>query len=298
MDHEQRKYINDLLSESVYRAEAHIGRGAVADVFVVRHQELGKKFALKLIHPHLIRAGDGQGATFYERIRREARALGRIEHPHIVSVIDLAKTGDGTPYLVLELVEGHSLAAELHKRGRFPISEALDWTRQALEGLDAAHALGIIHRDVTPTNLFLEEVPDYGRRLKILDFGLARLMRSSPAGPHDSLGFSTKTGVLLGSPGYVSPEALAGERVDQRADIYAIGLILYEMLSGEGPYDFADTNYPNPSKYNPAISPRLDRLVMTALHRERTARFQCAREFLLALRPLLDEGQSRRKGLK
>lgn len=289
MDDDQRKNIDHLLSESPYRVVAHLGRGAAADVFVVRHEGLGKNFALKLLHPHLLNSGGAAGATVYERLRREARALGRIEHPHIVSVIDLAKTREGAPYLVLELMEGHSLARELHKRGRFPISEALNWTRQALEGLDAAHALGIVHRDVTPSNLFLKIVPDYERSLKVLDFGLARLTGTSWGLLPETGDVSTRTGAIIGSPGYASPEAVAGERVDQRADTFATGLILYEMLTGEGPYDFENTSYPQPSRYNSAVSPRLDSIVMTAIEKDRTQRFQSANDFLLALGPLLDK---------
>jgi serine/threonine protein kinase len=294
MDDNQRRRIDRLLSASPYRVVTHLGRGAVADVFVVRHEGLGKKFALKLLHPHLLNINGMAGASVVERLRREARTLGRIEHPHIVSVIDLAKTCEGTPYLVLELMEGHSLARELHKRGRFPISEALNWTGQALEGLDAAHSLGIVHRDVTPSNLFLKVVPDYERTLKVLDFGLARLTATSSDLLRETGGVSTKTGALIGSPGYASPEAIAGERVDQRADTFAVGLILYEMLSGEGPYDFEEPNYPPPSKYNSAISPRLDTIVMTAIEKDRTHRFQSAGDFLLALRPLLDKDQGAR----
>lgn len=285
--------VNELLEGSPYQAEAHLGRGAVATVFVVRHIELSKKFALKLVHAHLMRAALCDGPSVYERIRREARALGRIEHPHIVSVIDFAEARDGRPYLVLELMQGHSLARELHQRGRFPVSEALIRASQALDGLDAAHALGIVHRDIAPSNLFLQNVPDYGSTLKILDFGLARLLRSSPAALQESSGASTKTGSLIGSPGYASPEALLGERVDQRADVYALGMILYEMLSGMGPYDFVDTNYPQPSKYNSAISPQLDLIVMRSLEKDRTARFQSAGAFLSALRPLLTGSRSK-----
>lgn len=281
--------VAELLAATPYRLVGWLGAGGMGEVFVVEHGFLGRRFALKLMHRHLRVAG------LLERFEFEARALARLRHPHIVEVIDFWLAPCGTPCLVLELLEGSTVAVELRRRRRFPLDEALRIAGQALSGLAAAHAQGIVHRDVKPDNLFLDRASSVDGEpvVKILDFGLARLMAAAIEGPV----VHTTTGAIVGSYRYMSPEGRRGERVDQRADIYSTGAVLYEMLVGEASFDGSRAHFEPPSVRlaDPGLAD-LNPVLARALHATVAERYASAEDFLGDLRNLrenLPRGQAR-----
>lgn len=281
MQEEKKLALDELLSDSPYGVVSGLGTGTCAEVYVVQQTFMKKKFALKLVRPHL-----AQDPDYVERLRREARSLGRIESPHVVRVVDLGTAKNGAPYLVMELMKGRSLALELQQRGAFPEAEAIKWARQALLGLAAAHALGLVHRDITPENLFLQEVPGYPRICKIMDFGLARVLpERGDSAVRGADGGTTSTGTVVGTPGYASPEALAGERLDERADLYGVGVVLFQMLTGAHPFEIMGGAIPAPSSKHASLSTALDAIVEKATRQAREERFQSAAEFLAELAP-------------
>ena len=211
-----------ILIDQRYRVVRRIGSGSVGNVYEVEHVEIGARFALKLLAPRLLGI-----PGVVERFAREARAAASLDNPHIVRVTDFGREGD-RPYLVMELLSGRTLGAAVHA-GTLKGREVVELCIQVLEGLGAAHASGVIHRDLKPENLFIEERG--GRRTaKILDFGLAKVAR-----PQDDL--RTAEGTVFGTPRYMSPEQASGEEVDHRADLYAVGVILFELLSGKPPFE-------------------------------------------------------------
>jgi serine/threonine protein kinase len=248
----------------------------MGEVHVVQHTHLGCSFALKVLHSRLGR--------FADRLRVEAQAMGRVNHPNVVGVVDFWTTTSGVPCIVMDLLNGRTLARELEDRGTLPIAEAIELSCQTLAALSAAHAAGLVHRDIKPENLFLHLEPGGGRVLKVLDFGLTRVLPRSEAKFPKPPAVPTDTGTVVGSPRYMSPEAARGERVDGRADLYAVGLILYEMLAGSGPYDHDDVAHP-PSLGSPqAVPAALDRIVMRAIDERVPERFQTADAMLGELR--------------
>lgn len=281
MDGVRKAEIDELLSDSPYAYVCELGRGATAEVFVVRQKFLRKNFALKLLRPHMV-----EETGHLERLSREARCLGGIESPHVVGIVDMGRAKDGMPYVVLDLLEGHSVSRELELRGRLPTEEAVTWAMQALLGLGAAHELGLIHRDVTPENLFLQKRNSRPRILKVMDFGLARVLPdlADPA-IRGSDAVHTSTGTIVGSPVYASPEALRGERLTAATDIYGVGLVLFQMLTGMGPLELVGTSVPDPSKVVPSVPVALDRVVARATEAAVSERYRSAAEFLAELKP-------------
>ncbi|MEO6600840.1 MAG: serine/threonine-protein kinase [Polyangiaceae bacterium] len=274
--------VDVLLANTAYRAVRRLGKGRTGEVHVVRHQFLGRQFALKFLRPDLL-----SDAQFSDRLRVEAQSAARLQHPNIVEMVDLWISAEGYPCIVMELLQGKTLAEELSTRQRLPVGEAVDLAQQALSGLAAAHALGVVHRDVTPENLFLQEVPGFPRTLKLLDFGLARVLPSAPRHAPDPLAVPTKTGALLGSPRFMSPEAERGERVDHRSDLYSLGVVLYVMLTGHGPHDVPAPQVLPPSKFGAdGVTGALDAIVLRSIQDSTASRYQAADEFLLDLKRL------------
>jgi serine/threonine-protein kinase len=262
----------------------------MGELFVVEHRELGRTFVAKVLQNEF-----RDDPTLMDRFRLEAQALGRLEHPHIVSVVNLGTTVDGRPYIVLEQLTGRPLSAELKARGRLPVREALSWAAQILSALEAAHGIAVVHRDIKPPNLFLCDGPKGTRILKVLDFGIARVLPEAPASAPMPLSVPTANGTVVGTPRFVSPEGAIGRRVDERADIYGVALVLYTMLAGRGPFDHlrgranlfsahASQTPEPPSFYaDEPISAELDRVVLKALAKDPERRFQTATEFRKAL---------------
>ncbi len=203
-----------------YRVLRLVGAGGMGCVYDVEHTELGKRFVLKSLLRELASRED-----LVARLRNEWRALAKLEHPNIVSVTDAGTSSSGVPFYVMERLEGETLASRLKREGPIHPAEAARVATEILEGLTAAHEIGIVHRDVKPPNIFLQR----DGSVKLLDFGIAKV--------HSSAMNITGRGVAVGTPRYMSPEQARGDRVDGRADLYAVGLILFEMLAGLGPFD-------------------------------------------------------------
>lgn len=233
-----------------YVLEALIGVGSTGLVFQSTHQTLGRRVALKCLH-----ADQTSDPMLVARFLQEARLVNRINHPHIIQVYDFVEA-PGEVYAVMELLHGETLGSRHEKQG-LCVSQVFDVCRQLADALAAAHALGVVHRDVKPENIFLCSDGPEPTWLKVLDFGVAKLL-SPPA--HSVL--ETQLGTVVGTPRYMSPEQVTGTPVDSRADIYAFGVVLYELLSGEPPFEslvFAQlasdilTRSPPPL---PALTPR------------------------------------------
>ncbi|MGH1344163.1 MAG: serine/threonine-protein kinase [Nannocystales bacterium] len=205
-----------------------LGRGASGWVWKAKHRVIGKLCAVKVLAPH----EGSYDSKSVVRMLREATALSKVEHPGVVEVSDFGHTEEGTPFIVMELLEGQDLQSTLRAR-RLSTEQALEWGVQLLQAVAAAHAKDIVHRDIKPANIFVSAKDN---RLKLLDFGLARLHQhegSDASGEWD--GRLTPEGELLGSPATMSPEQLRGADPDARSDMYSVGCVLYEMLAGRAP---------------------------------------------------------------
>ena len=265
-----------------YRIEAELSRGGMGAVYRARHEVLERPVAIKLLRPELTGSPD-----LLTRFVNEARAASAIRHPSIIEVIDFGQTDDGQAYLVMELLEGESLATRLQSRGRLAEGEAVRITCGIASALSAAHAKGIIHRDLKPDNVFLIADPDLGERAKVLDFGIAKLADMASQA-------QTQTGALMGTPLYMAPEqARSAASIDHRADLYSLGCILYELLTGKPPLVAEGTGeiialhmftQPDPpSTLVPGITPALESIVMRLLDKEPAARFGSAADLSDAL---------------
>ncbi len=260
-----------------------IGVGGMGRVYRGEQQALGRTVAVKVVHHHLL-GDDGTAARFIT----EARAASRLNHPNSVSVIDFGRTSEGQPYLVMEFLRGRDLARLLFDDGILPIPRALDIVRQVLLALGEAHELGIVHRDVKPENIIVEAVRGGGDFVKVVDFGLAKLLETGVKGP-------TRPGLVCGTPEYMAPEQGRGEPLDARADLYAVGVILYLLLTGRLPFD-ADSptqvvlmhitlSPPDPRLVAPerAIPDELADVCLKALAKAPAERFASADAFIAAL---------------
>jgi tRNA A-37 threonylcarbamoyl transferase component Bud32 len=216
-----------------YRVLEPIGRGGMGTVFAGHHVVLQRPVAIKVLHPHLVAE-----AAMARRILDEARTIAGLQHPGIVEVLDVGRADDGRTYVVMERLVGESLGDRL-QRGRLSEERSVAFARQLASALAVAHAAGVVHRDLKPDNIFIVPDPDIagGERVKILDFGIAkRIVTDFGEREH------TQTGVVLGTPAYMAPEQCTGSnRLDGRADIYALGVVIYLMVTGELPFDGAST---------------------------------------------------------
>ena len=215
-----QEYVSDrlvgTLVDNRYAVQSKLARGGMSTVYLATDLRLERDVALKVLHPHL--ASDD---TFLGRLGREAKAAARLSHSHVVGVLDQGHDGD-TAYLVMEYIKGHTLRDVITSKGALPPRLALALIDPVVEGLGAAHAAGMIHRDIKPENVL---IADDGR-IKVGDFGLARAVTTS-----------TSTGALIGTVAYLSPELVLGKQADARSDIYSVGIMLYEMLTGQQPFD-------------------------------------------------------------
>jgi serine/threonine protein kinase len=260
----------ETLAEGRYRVEDVLGRGGMASVYLARDAELERPVAVKVLAEHLADQPD-----FHDRFLREARLAAQLSHPNVVQVFDVGEE-DGKPFIVMECVEGSTLADELKERGRLDPEEVVDLALQICGGLEHAHATGLVHRDIKPQNLLLR--PDGA--VKIADFGIAR------SGETTRL---TQIGSVLGTAAYLAPEQALGEEVTASADIYSLGCVLYELLTGRTPYVFQtlselvvkhreETIEPL-REVRPDVSERLEAAIMHALARNPDYRPESAAAF-------------------
>jgi beta-lactam-binding protein with PASTA domain/tRNA A-37 threonylcarbamoyl transferase component Bud32 len=263
----------DTLIDGRYRVIKRLGSGGMADVYLVEDQQLGRRVALKLLYRHL-----AEDVQFVERFRREASSAAGLQHPHIVSIFDRGEW-NGTYYIAMEYVEGHTLKEVVRERGPAPPEAASDIVLQILRAARFAHQRGVVHRDLKPQNVLI----DLDGRVQVTDFGIAR------AGASDM----TETGSIMGTAQYLSPEQAQGRPVDARSDLYSIGIILYELLTGRVPFDaespvsvalkqVSEAPIP-PRELDPSLPPALEGVVLHALEKDPARRFQNADEFIEAL---------------
>lgn len=281
--------IGDVI-DGKYELVRLIGEGGMGSVFEGRHVHIGRKAALKFLRPEV--AGDPELAA---RFLREAQAAAAVGSEHIVEIYDVGWLPDEQPYLIMELLEGESVATRLHEHRTFEPSEAVAVVLQLCEALEPAHERGIVHRDLKPENLFLTRRAGVEGWLKVLDFGIAKV-RSDLASQSPGL---TRTGTTLGSPYSMAPEQLMGPRdVDHRADIYSAGVILFNMITGDFP--FAAQTYEeliiqlalgsprSPKELVPVLDDGLASIILRAMARPVDERFGTVRELSEALEPYRD----------
>jgi eukaryotic-like serine/threonine-protein kinase len=276
-----------------YEVKLLLGSGGMGEVYRARDSRLGRDVAIKVLPSFF--------STDSERLRRfeqEARAAAALNHPNILAVYQM-DTYEGAPYLVSELLEGETLREQL-KRGRITVRKAIDYGVQIARGLAAAHEKGIVHRDLKPENLFVTR----DGRVKILDFGLAKLTQPQSSSEHSApmLAEKTEEGVVMGTVGYMAPEQVRGQRADHRADIFAFGAILYEMLAGKRAFQkatAADTQSailnedpPSISQVTTSLAPGLQRVVHRCLEKNPEQRFQSASDLAFALDALSETSSS------
>jgi len=276
-----------------YEIIAPLGAGGMGEVYRARDAQLGRDVAIKVLPSAL--------ATDPDRLRRfeqEARAAAALNHPNILAVYQMG-THEGAPYLVSELLEGSTLREQL-LRGQVPVRKAVDYGIQTARGLAAAHEKGIVHRDLKPENLFVTK----DGRIKILDFGLARLTNHPQVLEEGSptLTQGTEAGVVLGTVGYMSPEQVRGQPADARADLFALGAILYEMLTGKRAFHkptapetmsaILNEDPPATSQIVPSVPPAMQRVVQRCLEKNPEQRFHSASDLAFALEALSDAGSA------
>jgi len=212
-----------------FRILGPLGKGGMGTVYLAEQVTIGRKVVVKILNQRL-----SQDPTAVERFRREARAIARLSHPNLIQVYLFGTTEEGAPYIAMEFVPGRPLSEALLIAGRIPQKQALRIAVQIFDAVAHAHATGVIHRDLKPPNIMLCEVTGQTDFVKVLDFGLAKLV--GEARPDATL---TKTGCITGTPRYMSPEQARGDALDARSDIYSLGIILYEMLAGAHPFEAA-----------------------------------------------------------
>jgi len=282
-----------------YEVLEKIGSGGMASVYRARHLTFDEVRAIKLVSSKLL--GNDE---FERRFRTEAVITRKLQHPNAVRVDDFDTSEDGRPFIVMEYVEGDSLRQVLRREGTLPLQRALAITRQVASALAAAHALGIVHRDIKPDNILLTHGPDGGDFVKVLDFGIAKVREGVLL---EGEGYTpTQTGMVIGTPQYISPEQAIGKRgdeVDGRSDLYSLGVVLYEMVTGRLPFASTDTAMgmilhhlqtpptpPDLARPDLQLPPALTELLMKTLCKERDQRFANASELLTALEAVAAAG--------
>jgi serine/threonine-protein kinase len=277
----------DLLAGK-YRVERHLGHGGMGYVVAAVHEQLQQRVAVKFLSPEHSKSRDASA-----RFLREARAAVRIQSEHVARVLDVAELEGGAPYMVMEFLNGNDLDAELTQQGSFELTTAVDYLLQASEAVAEAHSLGLVHRDLKPSNLFLTRRADGSELVKVLDFGISKAIAADVAEDSASL---TSTQAILGSPAYMSPEqARQPKSVDPRTDIWSLGIILYQFLTGTTPFTgdtplsilaaaFVD-DVPDVHPTRPELPEEIDAVIKRCLQKDPKQRYQTIAELAQALEP-------------
>jgi len=279
----------DLIGQTIdnkYKIISLLGEGGMGTVYEVRHALIGRRLAMKFLHRQY--ASSPEVVT---RFHREAQAAAQIGHDNICEVTDMGTGPDGSPYIVMEYLDGKDLKNVIQDEGKLPPERAAHILAQVLSALEAAHQAGIIHRDMKPENIYITQKSDRPDYVKLLDFGISKFRTLEGEGKG-----LTQTGTVLGTPYYMSPEQARGDHnIGQATDIYAVGVIMYQMLTGELPFDAPNYNAllikilteepPDPKKLNPAIPDDLVRVIQKAMDREAHQRFQTCKHFKTVLDP-------------
>ncbi|HLL77374.1 MAG TPA: protein kinase [Pyrinomonadaceae bacterium] len=275
------KLIGQVL-DGKYRLDAVLGEGGMGTVYRATHLLIDRPVAVKVLRPHFV-----EDAAAQQRFRREARAAGRLRHPNAVAVTDFGDTPEGYVYIVMELLEGRTLREMIAAEGPLPAARGVSLMEQAAAAVAAAHEAGVIHRDLKPGNIFVVQGEGARPVVKVLDFGIAKLAADSS---EDSGAKNlTQTGVMIGTPRYMSPEQCDGEKLTPASDVYSLGVILYEMLTGAPPFNgptplavaLQHSSKPPrpPRELVPAIPEELERVVLRALAKSPAGRPANAGEF-------------------
>ncbi|HEY5090378.1 MAG TPA: serine/threonine-protein kinase, partial [Polyangia bacterium] len=270
-----------------YQVVSLLGEGGMGAVYLAEHPFMGRKAAIKVLRREL---AEDEGLV--ERFMNEARAANAIHHPNIIDIIDVGQLPSGIPYLMMEFLDGESLAKRIEREKRLAVSAAVDIATQTASALYAAHGKGIVHRDLKPDNLYLvsDEARRFGQRVTVLDFGIAKLR-----GELSGSGAKTQSGSVMGTPPYMSPEQCRGitDEIDHRTDVYALGIILYEMLTGAPPFMSEGWGEvvlmhvtkapPPPRTRNPEITPEVEAVILKALAKTPADRWASMAELGMAL---------------
>lgn len=276
---------------SKYQVKKILGEGAMGVVYAGHDPGIGRDVAIKTIHAHLLQGQEGEDLR--KRFNLEVKAVGKMSHPNIVAIYDSDEIADSNgvmiPYFVMEFVHGKELQHYLSHSQRFDLTKTIDIACQILDAFDYTHKHNIIHRDIKPANIF---ITDDGK-VKIADFGIARVDNSS----------MTQTGAVIGTPNYMSPEQCTGQVMDSRSDLFSIAIVVYEMLTGEQPFNannvhavmvkVVQSNPESPSVLNPTLPSGIDAVMAKALAKSPDDRFQTAEEFGKALQPFLKGGSAK-----
>ncbi len=267
-----------------YRVDEVLGVGGMGVVVAAEHIDLHQKVALKFMLPEALEDEAG-----VDRFMREARAAVRLKGEHVARVMDVGRLENGAPYIVMEYLQGGDLGNVIRSRGALPVQEAVTYIMQACMAMAEAHSQGIVHRDLKPENLFLAQRPDGRPLIKVLDFGISKIL----AAPGEADVSTTKTSTMMGSPAYMAPEQMrSAKHVDARADVWSLGAILYQLVSGVLPFQaetapemFAKVLYENPEPLRAFVHvpPELEAVIERCLQKEREQRFESVPEFATAL---------------
>ena len=267
-----------------YVVKTKIGEGGMGAVYAAEHPRIGRRVAIKVLHPEL-----GKSPEIVARFFTEAKAANEIRNEHIIEILDFGELPDGISYFIMEWLDGKSLATALEQQPKFPIARAMHTCRGIARALASAHSKGIVHRDLKPDNVYLIRRGDDPDFVKVLDFGIAKLMTNDL-----SQGFKTQTGAIMGTPYYMSPEQCRGatKDIDHRTDIYALGCILYQMVTGQLPFNAEGlgelllqhmTRPPTPpTQIDPTIPAEVENAILKALEKEPGKRWTSVTEMMNA----------------
>ncbi|MBK9143064.1 MAG: serine/threonine protein kinase [Candidatus Melainabacteria bacterium] len=282
-----------------YEVIEEVGCGGMSRVYRARDRKTDKEVAVKVLHPHLMREGSAKNPK--KRFEQEFKATMALAHPNIVAVKDHGFTADGLPFMVMEYIDGNSLEQLLRAHNRLRLSQFLTVFYQTCRALSHAHVRGVIHRDVKPSNIMMVKTEQNVNIVKLLDFGIAKIHRETD---EESLQKLTQTGDVFGSPYYMSPEQCRGESLDARSDIYSLGCVMYQAITGKRPFEGENaykTIYMHvnirPLRFGDirpdlSIPPKLEKIILKCLEKEPRNRYQTSEELSLEIERLAQEVSS------